>query len=138
MAQTARYGYGESTAARRVPQREPRPNMKVIPGSGARNPQLAGISPTLLRAFKIAFACVLAVALLASVRVALTASTVASYKQVQNIEKNVTKAQTAGQELEVKYASLSSPSRIEKEAKALGMVRSEDVSYLALDLSDAE
>lgn len=139
MAQAARVRYESNTYAApdRAPRREARPNIRVIPGRRSENPALKGLSPQVVRAFKLALAIIAVVAVVGFFRVALSAATVDKLEQVQSLESELKIAQASGNELEIQHSMLASSSRIEGKAKALGMVQPKKVTYLTVDLSGA-
>ena len=150
MAYAARQRYGarfaraydyetEGNAARvaqpRRPRRSeesPRPGVRVISGSRSTNPALQGISPEYAFAFKLAIVVIVAIAIVCSIRVFLSSSTVAALEQVNALESSIASAQAATNELEIKHSKLSSSARIEQEATNLGMVAPESVTYLKI------
>lgn len=135
MAQAARQYHGYSRfagqAARGLaPKRQARPDVHVIPGQRTSNPALQGISPEHAFAFKLALAIIITIAALCSVRVWLSASTVAMLDNVNTIESTLTSAQAKTNELEIQHSILSSSTRIEEEASKIGMIAPPTVKYL--------
>lgn len=135
MAQAARqyYGYSRFTgqAARDLaPERQARPDVHVIPGQRTSNPALQAISPEHAFAFKLALVIIVTIAVLCSVRVWLSASTVAMLDNVNTIESTLTSAQAKTNELEIQHSILSSSTRIEEEATKIGMIAPPTVKYL--------
>ena len=117
MAQAARQYYGYSRfagqAARDLaPERQARPDVHVIPGQRTSNPALQAISPEHAFAFKLALVIIVTIAVLCSVRVWLSASTVAMLDNVNTIESTLTSAQAKTNELEIQHSILSSSTRI--------------------------
>lgn len=135
MAQAARqyYGYSRyvaSAAHRAAPERQARPDVHVIPGQRTSNPALQSISPEHAFAFKLALVAIVTIAVLCSVRVWLSVSTVAMLDNVNTIESTLVSAQARTNELEIQHSILSSSTRIEDEAVKIGMVAPASVKYL--------
>ena len=70
--------------------------------------------------------------MLCSVRVWLSASTVALLENVNAVESTLASAQAKTSELEIQHSILSSSTRIEEEAAKIGMVAPADVKYLKI------
>lgn len=110
-------------APRRLPQQRPeprqRPDLRVVP----RRHRRLRTGPTVvlggLLAFTIAFALVVAQALL-----------VQGQQRLDDIDARIAEATRQQQELRLQQAELESPSRIVEAATALGMVPPDDVTYL--------
>lgn len=137
MAQAARaYSSRYSTAPQRTPRRgaqpTPRPDVRVIPGSGVGHKTL---SPALVHGFKIAVAIAVVLIAICSVRVWLSASTVQTLKNIETLETNIEKAYAAGSELEIEHSTLASPVRIQNEASKLGMGVPDKKIYLKVRTS---
>lgn len=135
MAQTVRqhygyYDYAASTARAIQPERETRPDVRVIPGTRSENPALQAISPAFARAFKLAIVVLVLVASLCAARVWLSSSTVSMLEQANALESTLASAQASTNELEIQHSILSSATRIEQEAANLGMVAPSDVKFL--------
>ncbi len=137
MAQAARQYYGypryaAQAAHTAAPERASRPDVRVIPGQRTSNPALQSISPEYAFAFKLAIILIVTIAVLCSVRVWLSAATVARLDNVNAIESTLTSAQAKTNELEIQHSILSSSTRIEEEATKIGMVAPENVMYLKI------
>ncbi len=137
MAQAARQYYGytryaASAVQTDAPERASRPDVRVIPGKRASNPALQSISPEYAFAFKLALVVIITIAVLCSVRVWLSASTVALLENVNAVESTLASAQAKTSELEIQHSILSSSTRIEEEAAKIGMVAPADVKYLKI------
>lgn len=137
MAQAARQYYGytryaASAVQADAPERASRPDVRVIPGKRASNPALQSISPEYAFAFKLALVVIVTIAVLCSVRVWLSASTVALLENVNAVESTLASAQAKTSELEIQHSILLSSTRIEEEAAKIGMVAPVDVKYLKI------
>lgn len=137
MAQAARQYYGYSRYAAQAarsaaPERSARPDVRVIPGQRTSNPALQSISPEYAFAFKLALVIIATIAVLCSVRVWLSATTVAMLDNVSTIESTLTSAQARTNELEIQHSILSSSTRIEEEATNIGMIAPANVKYLKI------
>lgn len=89
-------------------------SVRVIPGKRASNPALQSISPEYAFAFKLALVVIVTIAVLCSVRVWLSASTVALLENVNAVESTLASAQARPGELEVPTldpVELDAPSR---------------------------
>lgn len=120
--------YERSTTA--TPQRSTRPNVRVVEGGAKNNKRLATLSPTAVFLFKVAIALSLVFAVVCIARVWLSVATVQSLEHVASLEKSIDSAIDDGKSLEITHAVLSSPTRIEKKAKALGMVEASNPERL--------
>jgi cell division protein FtsL len=139
MAQVARqqynrYGYDGSAARVARPVRQPKPDVRVIPGRRSENPALQPISPKMALLFKYAIVAIAIIAVICSVRIWLSVTTVAALENVNSLQSELTTAQASTNELEIKHSILASSSRIESEATNLGMVAPSGVTYLKVIL----
>lgn len=137
MAQAARQyysyrGYADQAARSASPGRAPRPDVQVIPGTRSSNPALQSISPEFARAFKLVLVVIVALAIVCSLRVWLSAATVSMLDSVNALESTITSAQATKNELEIQHSILSSSTRIEEEAAKIGMVAPANVKYLKI------
>ncbi|MCD8199793.1 MAG: cell division protein FtsL [Coriobacteriaceae bacterium] len=120
------YVYGSAVPAPRPeprpePAPEPRPDVRVLPGRGESAAKLATLSATAVNIFKLALVATVLVAVVAVARVALCSATVESNRAIQDLEAQITTASAETNELEIEHSLLSNPTRVEKEAKKLGM-----------------
>lgn len=139
MAQAARQyysyrGYAGQAVRSAAPEHAPRPDVQVIPGTRSTNPALQSISPEFALAFKLALVVIIALAIICSLRVWLSAATVSMLDNVNVLESTLSSAQASTNELEIQHSILSSSSRIEEEATKLGMHAPENVKYLKIVL----
>ena len=137
MAQAARSRYGSSaaygtraggvygSAARQLepqaPQQQPRERYTVIPGEGNSAQRAASLAPAAVRGFKIAIAAVAVLAVICSVRIFLSVSTVQALESSAVLQSQIEDARAAGNDLEIRHAVLSNPTDIQKKATRLGM-----------------
>ncbi len=108
-------------APQRAPQQTKRKSYRVIPGQGTDAKRAHGLSLGVVRSFKsiIVFAvCLLAVC---GVRVWMSVSTVQALQASSNIQTQIEDARAAGNELEIEHSVLANPTRIQKQAKSMGM-----------------
>lgn len=114
---------------RRQPQRAPRPGVRAIPGGG-RKPQEQGVSPQILFFAKVITAALLAFAVVCCVRVALSAATVSTSMQTQELNQQISEAREQGNALEVVQSTLSNPSYVKTAAAEMGMVAPQTTEYI--------
>ena len=115
----------------RQPKRDPRPQIRAIPGGG-RRPQEQGVSTQTVTLVKVAVAAIIAFALVCCVRVALSAATVTTEMESQQISQQISQAREQGNALEVSYSTLANPSQVKMAAAGMGMVVPETVEYIDL------
>ena len=135
MAQTARrnsygsvyatrggvYGTSARQLSQEAPQQQPRERYTVIPGQNKSAERAVALSPVAIRGFKFALAVLAALALICSVRVFLSVSTVQALEASASLQTQIEEARAAGNDLEIRHAVLSNPSSIQKKATRLGM-----------------
>ena len=113
------------TSARQLsqetPQQQPRERYTVIPGQNKSAERAVALSPVAIRGFKFALAALAALALICSVRVFLSVSTVQALEASASLQTQIEEARAAGNDLEIRHAVLSNPSSIQKKATRLGM-----------------
>lgn len=137
MAQAARQyysyrGYAGQAVRSAAPERASRPDVQVIPGTRSSNPAFQSISPEFARAFKLVLIAIVALAIVCSLRVWLSAATVSMLDSVNSLESTISSAQATKNELEIQHSILSSSTRIEEEAAKIGMVAPANVKYLKI------
>lgn len=116
---------------RRQPERAPRPGVRAIPGGG-RKAQEQGVSPQVIFLAKIAVVALVAFALVCCVRVALSAATVSTAMQSQELNQQISEAREQGNALEVTQSALSNPAYVKAAAAEMGMTAPQTTEYLAL------
>lgn len=136
MAQAARaYEYRRDLRTQRAPQTQTRPDIRVIPGKRASNPQLQSLSAFVIRAWKTALAVVAALAVPCAVAVMLSAATVDMEQANSTMASQLSAAQATGNELDIQRSILASSDRIKSQAKALGMVPASTATYITVERS---
>ena len=116
---------------RRQPQRAPRPQVRAIPGGGRRT-QEQGVSNQALTLVKVAAAALIAFALVCCVRVALSAATVTTAMESQELSQQIAQVREQGNALEVTHSTLANPSHVKMAAAGMGMIAPETTEYLDL------
>lgn len=115
----------------RVPARDPRTRVRVVPGRAPRREPAKSTSPVRTVTLAIVVA-VVAVTLVAFLRVTLAAATVTTAMQSQDLESQISDARSTGSSLEVSQSLLSSPTRVRQEAERLGMATPSSVETMTL------
>lgn len=137
MAQAARQRYGtlayaDSAARSFAPEPASRPDVRVIPGQRSHNPAYQSIPGHFAFIFKALIFAIAAIALVCSLRVWLSVSTVTMLENVNSLEGTLASAQATTNELEIQHSILSSSTRIEEEATNIGMHAPAQVKYLKI------
>ena len=73
-------------------------------------------------------------AIICSARVWLSTSTVQALENVETLQASVSDARSAGNELEIEHSTLTNPTRIQSEAKSIGMSYANDVERISVTL----
>ena len=115
------YGTNARQLSQEAPQQQPRERYTVIPGQNKSAERAVALSPVAIRGFKFALAALAALALICSVRVFLSVSTVQALEASASLQTQIEEARAAGNDLEIRHAVLSNPSSIQKKATRLGM-----------------
>ena len=115
------YGTSARQLSQEAPQQQPRERYTVIPGQNKSAERAVALSPVAIRGFKFALAALAALALICSVRVFLSVSTVQALEASASLQTQIEEARAAGNDLEIRHAVLSTPSSIQKKATRLGM-----------------
>lgn len=115
------YGTSARQLSQEAPQQQPRERYTVIPGQNKSAERAVALSPVAIRGFKFALAALVALALICSVRVFLSVSTVQALEASASLQTQIEEARAAGNDLEIRHAVLSNPSSIQKKATRLGM-----------------
>ena len=135
MAQAARtYSTYDYAAPRRSPQQGTRPDISVIPGG--EDAASSRLSPRAIRTFAFALVAVVLVSLVIGCRVTIVSATVETLDANEALAAQLDDAQEAGTQLEVQHSILTDPERIREQAEALGMVISDDVTYMTVDYEE--
>ena len=115
------YGTSARQLSQEAPQQQPRERYTVIPGQNKSAERAVALSPVAIRGFKFALAALAALALICSVRVFLSVSTVQALEASASLQTQIEEARAAGNDLEIRHAVLSNPPEIQKKATRLGM-----------------
>lgn len=116
--------------AQRQPQRAPQPSIHAIPGG--RRSHETGISPQVLLAVKVAMVAIALITVVCCVRVALSAATVATAVETQELNQEITAVREQSNALEVSYSTLVNPSNVKAAATELGMVSADSAETIVL------
>lgn len=114
----------------RRPQRAPRPDVRAIPGG--RRGQEQGVSSRALALARIAAIALVAFALICCVRVALSAATVTTAMETQQLNQQIAQVREKSNALEVTHSTLANPANVKTAAAGMGMVAPETTEYLDL------
>lgn len=119
MSKLPTYNYG-STARKldRASQAESRPGIRVQAG-GHQQERAASTGAVLFAKVLIAF--IVAFALIGCVRITLSSATVATAMEASQIDDQIDAAREEGSKLEVAQSSLANPTRVKRDAMAIGM-----------------
>lgn len=125
----------------RVPERAPRERISVVPGRGTRTSTPTLPSSVVFLAKAVAVVLVV-IALVGFARIGLSAATVTTSMQAQQLENQIDQARSTGADLEVNQSLLASPTRVKQQAEALKMSEPESVGTIELGrdvvVTDAE
>lgn len=122
------YDYAERAYEQRRAHEE-QPRISVVRGQGASGHAL---NPAVSAAAKIAVVAFVLFAVIGFARVAISAATVTTSIESQQLAGQISDARTEGSDLEVTQSMLSNPTRIKAEAAALGMGAAADVENIDL------
>ena len=128
MAQAARDRYSyRSTAVSygtSAPERKPettRRPYKVIEGEGRSSERAAKLSDFAVHSFKTVIAVVAILAVVCSLRVFLSVSTVQVLEASASLQTQIEEARATGNDLEIRHSVLANPTSVQKKAAKLGM-----------------
>lgn len=113
-------GYYGNTAYKLNTQPSRRKSV-VVPGGASTNPSMQTMSAFGIYAIKAIVAIVAVIAIAFCARVWFSISTVQSMESIESLQASVDEARTAGNELEIEHSTLSNPTRVQSEAKNIGM-----------------
>lgn len=106
------------------------PDFRVLRGG---TPRTRGASEVnIVSLAKLAVVLVLAITLVAFVRVGLVAGTVSSSISIDQTSEQMSALRSSARDLEVQYSMVSNPTTIKREAEALGMKPAADIITLTL------
>lgn len=118
MAQRPAYNFGSTARKLTQEQRPGARGLEVVPG-GARDERAASSGAVLFARVLVIF--IVAFALIGCVRISLSSATVAAALEANAIADQIDEARDAGSQLEVTQSSLANPTRIKRDAVAIGM-----------------
>lgn len=127
MAQRPAYNYGSTARKLEREQRAPQRGIEVMPG-GAREERPAS-SGALIFA-RVLVVLIVAFAAIGWVRISLASATVATALEANEIESQISDARDRGAQLEVTQSSLANPTRVKRDALALGMRNASASSFI--------
>lgn len=110
------------TMPERAPQQQTRRKpYRVIPGQGGDAKRAQGLSLSVVRGFKSIIVIAIALAAVCGIRVWMSVSTVQALQATNTIQTQIEDARADGNELEIEHSVLANPTRIQKQAKNMGM-----------------
>lgn len=139
MAQRPAYNYGSTARKLDREQRRPQRGIEVMPG-GAREERPASSGAILFA--RVLVVLIVAFAVIGWMRISLASATVAAALEADQIESQISDARDVGAQLEVTQSSLANPTRVKRDALALGMRSSSASSFIDISgdvvVKDAE
>lgn len=114
----------------RRPQRAPRPDVRAIPGGARRTQPEASLRTGIL--LKVALAALLAFAAVCIVRVSLSAATVSTAIETQQLNQDISAIREQSNALEVSQSTLSNPTNVKAAAAQLKMGAPTTTEFLNL------
>ena len=115
----------------RAPERAPRERISVVPGRGPRT-QAPALPSSVIFMAKALAAVLLVVAFVGVVRIGLSAATVTTSLESQELTGKIEQARSSGADLEVSQSLLASPARVKQQAEGLKMSEPESVGTIEL------
>lgn len=115
----------------RAPERAPRERISVVPGRGART-QSPTLPSNVIFLAKIAAVVLIVVSLVGFVRIGLASAAVTTSMEAKELKSDISTARSDGAALEVSQSSLTNPTHVKQEAKALKMSAPETVGVIEL------
>lgn len=116
-----------SSAARNRAERTPaeQPDLqrryRVITGEGRSAQHAPKLSLAAVRGFKAVIAAVVLLAIVCSVRVFMSVSTVQALEASAHLQTQIEEARATGNDLEIRHSVLANPASIQRKAAKLGM-----------------
>ncbi|MEY8562097.1 cell division protein FtsL [Eggerthellaceae bacterium 3-80] len=121
-----------TTAPARRPQQTPQPSFTVLPGKTPRSKSAPAASPASF-VIKLTVVVLIALTCVACVRLSLSSATAATAMESQQLTASIDEARSNGAALEVSLGSLTNPTRVRDQAKALGMVAPQTTGVITLE-----
>lgn len=115
----------------RAPERAPRERISVVPGRGART-QSSTLSSSVVFLAKVVAIVLVVVSLVGFVRIGLASAAVTTSMEAKELKNDISTARSDGAALEVSQSSLTNPTHVKQEAKALKMTEPEAVGVIEL------
>lgn len=127
MAQRPAYNFGSTARKLRHDVPEPQRGIEVVPG-GSRQEKPASHGAVVFA--RVLVALVVAFALIGCVRISLSSATVAAALEASQLEDDISDARDVGSQLEVTQSSLANPTRVKRDALAIGMRNPASASFI--------
>lgn len=105
------------------------PDVRVVRGRGAHATPL---NPQLIALAKIGAVALVAIALVCCFRVALTAATVTTGIESDQLSAKISEVRSTTSDLEVRQSMLANPANVKREAQGLGMAEATEVTSITL------
>ncbi|MCL1847123.1 MAG: hypothetical protein FWF91_04060 [Coriobacteriia bacterium] len=115
---------------------QPRPPLRVLPGSAPSQAQQAGLASLLRTLFVSCIAAVLLFGVVSLVRVGLADATMAVLADSEQVSQAIEAQRSEGARLEMQYSIASSPAAIQEAASQLGMAPDPQVEYLRVVIGE--
>ena len=122
------YMYGSAAPAYRP---ETEPDFEVIPGRRTQ-PEVVELPASVMTLARVVVMVALVIAAIACVRVGLSAMSVSTLIEVNELSDQIELARETGNNLEVMQSQLSNSTHIKLEATSLGMTAAEETSVITL------
>ncbi len=121
-----------STAPARTRQQPQKPSFQVLPGKAPRTQSAPLASPATFL-IKLTVVVLVALTCVACVRLFLSSATAETAMESQQLTASIDEARSNGAALEVSLGSLTNPTRVRDQAKALGMVAPETTGVITVE-----
>lgn len=121
-----------SAAPARTRQQPQKPSFQVLPGKAPRIQSAPLASPATFL-IKLTVVVLVALTCVACVRLFLSSATAATAMESQQLTASIDEARSNGAALEVSLGSLTNPTRVRDQAKALGMVAPETTGVITVE-----
>ncbi|BAK44139.1 hypothetical protein [Eggerthella sp. YY7918] len=115
----------------RIPQQAPRTRVRVVPGRGPLT-QAPTLPESVVLLAKVVAVVLVIVSLAAFARIALSSAAVSTSVQSQELSQQIDEARASGASLEVSQSLLTNPTRLKREAAAIGMAAPETIGTINL------
>ncbi len=124
-----RPAYIHGSTARKLQQEElaPRRGIQVMPGGGREERTASSLAIVFAR---VLVALIVAFAAIGWVRISLASATVSVALEASQLKDDISDARDVGSQLEVTQSSLANPTRVKRDALALGMRSPASASFI--------